>query len=120
MPGRLGVLSLRVAEPFSLPQVPINETWYYNLHRLNRLKWVMERSLTRTLALKLRTSISRVYRRYGATLQTDRGPCVGLQVTVERDGGRRPLVARWGGITLARDTKVVLNDRPLRICGPRT
>jgi group II intron reverse transcriptase/maturase len=92
----------------------------YNLHRLNRLKWVMERSLTRTLALKLRTSISRVYRRYGATLQTDQGPCVGLQVTVERDGGRRPLVARWGGITLARDTKGVLDDRPLRICGPRT
>ena len=65
----------------------------------------MERSLTRTLALKLRISVSRVYRRYGATLQTDQGPCVGLQVTVERDGGRRPLVARWGGITLARDTE---------------
>jgi len=32
----------------------------YNLHRLNRLKWVMERSLTRTLALKLRPSVSRV------------------------------------------------------------
>ena len=28
MPGRLGVLSLRVAEPFSLRQVPINETCY--------------------------------------------------------------------------------------------
>jgi len=92
----------------------------YNLHRLNRLKWVMERSLTRTLALKLRTRVSRVYGRYGAKLQTDRGPCVGLQVTVERDGGRRPLVSRWGGITLARNTKGVLDDRPLRICGPRT
>ena len=63
----------------------------YNLHRLNRLKWVMERSLTRTLALKLRTSISQVYRRFGATLQTDQGPCVGLQVTVEREEDD----ARW-------------------------
>lgn len=26
----------------------------YNLHQLNRLKWVMERSLTQTLAHKLR------------------------------------------------------------------
>jgi group II intron reverse transcriptase/maturase len=92
----------------------------YNLHRLNRLKWTMERSLTRTLALKLRTSVSRVYRRYGATFRTDQGPCVGLQVVVERGEGTRPLVARWGGITLARNTKAVLDDAPLRICGPRT
>jgi group II intron reverse transcriptase/maturase len=92
----------------------------YDLHRLNRLKWTMERSLTRTLALKLRTSVSRVYRRFGATLQTDRGPCVGLQVEVERGEGKKPLMARWGGITLARGTKAVLDDAPLRICGPRT
>ncbi|MBV8399479.1 MAG: hypothetical protein JOZ17_12175 [Acetobacteraceae bacterium] len=92
----------------------------YNLHRLNRLKWTMERSLTRTLALKLRTSVSQVYRRYGAMIQTDQGPRVGLEVVVERGDGKRPLVARWGGITLARNTKAVLDDAPLRICGPRT
>ena len=39
---------------------------------------------------------------------------------VERGEERRPLVARWGGITLARNTKAVLDDAPLRICGPRT
>ena len=34
-----------------------------------------------------------------------------MQVTVNRDNGKRPLVARWGGISLARrTTKVVLND----------
>jgi group II intron reverse transcriptase/maturase len=92
----------------------------YNLHQLNRLKWTMERSLTGTLAYKLRISASQVYRRFGATLQTDRGPCRGLEVVVERGEGRRPLIARWGGITLARDTKAVLDDAPLRICGPRT
>lgn len=92
----------------------------YNLHQLNRLKWTMERSLTRTLALKLRTSVSKVYRRYVATIQTDQGPRVGLQVVVERGEGMKPLVARWGGITLARNTKAVLDDAPLRICGPRT
>lgn len=92
----------------------------YNLHRLNRLKWTMERSLTRTLAHKLCISVSQIYRRYGATIQTDQGPRVGLEVVVERGDGRRPLVARWGGITLARNTKAVLDDAPLRICGPRT
>jgi hypothetical protein len=92
----------------------------YNLHQLNRLKWTMERSLTRTLAYKLRTSVSRIYRRFGATLQTDRGPYLGLEVVVERGEDRKPLVARWGGITLARNTKAVLDDAPLRICGPRT
>lgn len=34
-----------------------------NRYQLNRLKWVMERSLTGTLSRKLRMSISRVYRR---------------------------------------------------------
>jgi group II intron reverse transcriptase/maturase len=93
----------------------------YNLHQLNRLKWTMERSLTGTLARKLRISASRVYRRFGATLQTDQGLCVGLEVMVERDEGMRPLVARWGGVTLARHTKAVLDDSiPLRICGPRS
>lgn len=92
----------------------------YNLHRLNRLKWTMERSLTRTLALKLRTSVSKVYRRYGAMIQTDRGPRVGLQVVVERGEGTKPLVARWGGITLAWDRKAVLDDARPRVHGPRT
>jgi AI2M/AI1M-like, HNH endonuclease len=35
----------------------------------------------------------------------------GLQVTVERGPGKKPLVARWGGISLARrTTRVVLKD----------
>lgn len=92
----------------------------YNLHQFNRLKWVMERSLTQTLAHKLRISVSQVYRRYEATLQTDQGSCVGLKIMVERQAGRTPLVAKWGGITLARNTKAVLNDRPLYIWGSRT
>ena len=43
-----------------------------------------------------------------------------LQVTVERKEEQRPLVARWGGISLAWNIKAVINDAPLRICGPRT
>lgn len=92
----------------------------YNLHQLNRLKWVMERSLTQTLAHKLRTSVSTIYRRYQTTLQTRNGPYIGLQVTVERGEGEKPLIANWGGISLKRNMKAVLNDSPLQIVGPRT
>jgi group II intron reverse transcriptase/maturase len=92
----------------------------FNLHALNRLKWVMERSLVQTLAYKLRVSVSKIYRHYQTTLQTDQGPRVGLQVTVERKEGRKPLIARWGGISLSRNRQATLDDSPLRICGPRT
>ncbi len=91
-----------------------------NLYQLNRLKWHTERSLTQTLAHKFRTSVSTVYRRYQATLQTPHGPAKGLQVKVERGEGRTPLVATWGGVSLARRTTAILNDSPLRISGPRT
>jgi group II intron reverse transcriptase/maturase len=92
----------------------------FNRHRLGRLKYAMERSLTKTLARKYRISVPQVYRRYRAVLQTEHGPRRGLQVTVHRDGGRAPLVAQWGGISLARDiTPAVLNDDPPRIWSNR-
>ncbi len=80
-----------------------------NCYQLNRLKWVMERSLTSTLAHKLRISVSQVYDRYQTLMETPDGPRKVLQVTVEREG-KKPLVARWGGISLARNMKAVLND----------
>jgi group II intron reverse transcriptase/maturase len=92
----------------------------YNLHALNRLKWVMERSLVQTLAYKLGVSVSAIYRRYQTALQTNDGSRVGLQVTVEREGGSKPLIARWGGISLSRNRQATLVDSPLRICGPRS
>ncbi len=92
----------------------------YNLYQLNRLKWIMERSLTQTLAHKLRVSVREIYRRYQTTLQTPDGSYIGLQVKVERSEGQKPLIANWGGISLSRNMKSVLNDSPLNIVGPRT
>ena len=92
----------------------------FNLYQLNRLRWLMERSLTQTLAHKLRTSVRRIHRRYRHIVDTGAGPTPVLQVTIERSEGQRPLVARWGGISLTRNIKAVLDDAPLRICGPRT
>ncbi len=91
----------------------------YNLHRFDRLKWVMERSLTQTLAAKLKITVSQAYKRYKTVLQTPTGPYQGLQVVVEREG-KKPLIAKWGGISLKRDIHAVLDDAPPRAWINRT
>jgi group II intron reverse transcriptase/maturase len=92
----------------------------YNLStQLDRLKYVMERSLTLTLARKLRVRVPAVYARYGTMLETPEGPRKGLRVTVERDG-RRPLVAQWGGINLNRRLSTTLDDTPPAVRNART
>lgn len=83
----------------------------YNLYQLDRLKYVMECSLTKTLARKYKITVSQVYDRYKTILQTSNGPQKGLQVTVEREG-KKPLTATWGGIPLTRDLGATLNDAP--------
>lgn len=80
--------------------------------RMDYLKWIMEGSLTKTLAHKLRTSVNKVYRRYRTIIHTDHGPRKVLQVEVQR-GAKKPLVAQWGGISLARRRDAVLNDQPI-------
>lgn len=90
---------------------------YYKLavnrsRRVGRLRWVMEQSLTHTLARKLRISVPQVYDRFRTIIQTRRGPYKGLQVRVDRPG-KPPLVANWGGVSLARVRGVaILNDIP--------
>ncbi len=91
----------------------------YNVCHLNRLKWVMEQSLTKTLAAKLKLSVQKVYARYGTVLQTANGPRKGLQVVVERPG-KRALVAQWGGISLRRRKQAVLDDQPPSVYNGRT
>ena len=83
----------------------------YNLHQLDRLKWVMESSLAKTLAAKLRITAAQAIKRFKADLNTPEGIRKGLRVTVEREG-KRPLVAQWGGISLKRNIKAELDDSP--------
>lgn len=80
----------------------------------------MERSRVATLAHKLRISIAKVYNRYETTIETPDGPRKVLQVTVEREGGKKPLIARWGGITLARRNKAILDDSITPVWGGRS
>ena len=81
-----------------------------NVDRLYRLHWVMETSLLKTLANKYRSSVSKMARTYKTTIDTPHGPRRCVEARVERSG-RKPLVARFGGIPLRRQKEAVVTDR---------
>ena len=83
----------------------------HNLAKFTRLKWIMEQSLTATLALKFQTSRREIYRRLGTTIEVNGQKYKVLQVQVEREG-KPALVATWGGIPLKRRDSAILNDTP--------
>ena len=90
-----------------------------NLTSLDYLRWVMELSLAKTLASKLKISAAQVFKRYKTTIETDKGPRKVLMVEEARQG-QAPLVAYWGGISLARDTRATLVDKIPPILNGRT
>jgi hypothetical protein len=81
----------------------------HNLRDFSRLQWVMQQSLTRTLSAKLRISVPKIFERFGKTIETDQGPKRVLEVRIDR-GKKPPLIARWGGISLARQFDTELLD----------
>jgi group II intron reverse transcriptase/maturase len=81
-----------------------------DVSRLVRLRWVAETSMLKTLAAKHQSSVSKMARKYKATVETPHGRRTCFTATVER-AGRKPLVARFGGIPLKRQKKAVLDDR---------
>ena len=91
----------------------------HNLYGLNKLKWIMEQSLVKTLAAKLKLSVSKVYERFHAILLTNGKSYKGLQTIVQREG-KKPLVAQWGGIPLQRRMDTPLNDAPYLYWNGRT
>ncbi len=84
----------------------------YNLStQLGKLKFVMEQSLTKTLAHKLRMSVSHIYERYRTTRETPDGHYKVLMVSIPR--GEKPrLETYWGGIALKRRMDAILVDTP--------
>jgi group II intron reverse transcriptase/maturase len=80
--------------------------------RLNRVRWVMETSMLKTLACKHGSSVSKMAARYRAKIGTPHGPRQCLQVSVAR-AGRKPLIARFGGIPLKRQKAAILADHQL-------
>ena len=83
-----------------------------NLGALSYLRWVMEMSLAKTLAAKLKISVPQVFKRYKTTIQTDKGPRTVLMVKVD-EPGEKPQVTYWGGVSLARDNTATLIDKQI-------
>jgi Type II intron maturase len=90
-----------------------------DVYRLNRLHGVMRTSMLKTLACKYDSTVRKMAARYKAKIETPHGLRTCFHVVVEREG-RKPLVARFGGIPLKRQKKAVLHDRiPERVTYPR-
>src|SRR5215212_459567 len=89
----------------------------FNAHRLRRVHHVMRTSLLGTLANKHRTRIAPIYRRLRTEVKARGRTQTALVVTRERGEGKRPLVATFGGISLAWKRDVILSDRPPAVYG---
>lgn len=82
----------------------------YNLHTLQKLKWIMETSLAKTLAHKHKTSVTKIYNKYQTEMEVEGKKYKVLQVTVPREG-KKPLTATWGGIPLTWDIEASIEDQ---------
>lgn len=82
-----------------------NVSWFWKLH------WVVKVSLLKTLANKHQTTAVAMLRKYEASFQAADGTtyCC-LEIQVQREG-KKPLVARFGGIPLKRQKTAVLVDQ---------
>jgi group II intron reverse transcriptase/maturase len=67
--------------------------------RMGRIKYILEISLTKTLACKHRLTVPQVYRKYEALNRVDNLKM--LELIVERPG-KEPLIATFGGFPLRR------------------
>ncbi len=84
----------------------------HDVWRLNRLRWVMETSMLRTLAGKHRSTATKMAHRYKRVIDTPAGPRTCFQAARARAGNREPSVARFGGIPLKRQRTTVITDHP--------
>jgi group II intron reverse transcriptase/maturase len=84
----------------------------YNLRQLQKLKWVMETSLTRTLAMKFKASGRTIHRRLQTLHHTKDGTYKVLEVRVDRGPKKPPLVARFGGISLRWNRRAPIGEIP--------
>ncbi len=82
----------------------------YNLHTLSQLKHIMEVSLVKTLASKYKTTCTKIYKRYGAKIETEEGERKVILVRVDRDLPKKPLVTHFGGVSLKWNKWVNIND----------
>ena len=83
-----------------------------NMAKLNKLQWIMYQSLLKTLANKYKSTKAKMARKYASKVSTEYGPRRCLERIVQRDG-KKPLIARFGGIPLVVQSKAVISDQPI-------
>jgi len=81
-----------------------------NVAWLEKLRWVMETSLLKTLASKHNTSVQKIGKKLQSTVQTNDGPRKCLKVIQQRTG-KSELVAYFGGLPLRRKIAATLKDQ---------
>jgi hypothetical protein len=83
----------------------------HNVGKLYRLKWTMETSMLKTLANKHKRTVTQMARKYRTQVSTPNGTLRCFQAVVEREEGKRPLVAQFGGFSIRRRQDAVLVDQ---------
>lgn len=84
----------------------------YNLHTFNKLRYMTEVSLVKTLASKYKTTCAKIYKKYGATIKTNEGEK--KVILVKRDSKLgKPLVTHFGGISLKWNKWASISEQPV-------
>jgi group II intron reverse transcriptase/maturase len=83
----------------------------HNVGKLYRLKWTMETSMLKTLANKHKSSVTKMARKYRTRVTTPVGELRCFQAVVEREEGKKPLVAQFGGFAIRRRKDAILVDQ---------
>ena len=80
----------------------------HNTHILNELRWIMEKSLLKTLAEKHKTSVRKLAKQYQKTIQTPYGSlrCFEMQVLSKK----KPQIVRFGDTTLRRKKRPIAGE----------
>jgi hypothetical protein len=85
----------------------------FNRHTLNRVKYVMQTSLLKTLAAKYKSTVKTMTKKYKAEITVDGKKYSVLQVVLPRKD-KEPLIATWGGIPLVR--MIALRRKTMFFC----
>src|SRR5690348_701988 len=75
-------------------------------------------SMLKTLAARHDSTVTKMADKHKTTVKTPYGPRRCFEARVER-AGRKPLVARFGGIPLKRQKTAVITDHPTAPAVPR-
>jgi len=80
-----------------------------NVSHLSTLHWYAQTSLLKTLAAKHHSTVTKMATRHRAVTETSDGPRICYEARIQR-GGKKDLIARFGGIPLKHDKNADIRD----------